>query len=174
MADFGKGRRCSRRRKECEVIRYKMAAGRLAGLLCAGLMMAAAARVAFADEIRIKMLDKSDSGALAFEPGFVKVNPGDTIVFEPTQRGGHSSVSLLVPPGAQAWSGAPDKEVRVRLDTEGVYLYECAAHKMMGMAGVIVVGKPVNLDEAKRVAKAESAKFLLNKDRLEMELGQIR
>src|SRR5574337_107370 len=94
--------------------------------------------------------------------------------YEQTQKCGHSSVSLLVPPGAQAWSGAPDKEVRVRLDTEGVYLYECAAHKMMGMAGVILVGKPVNLDEARRVAKAESAKFLLNKDRLEAELEQIK
>lgn len=150
------------------------ASGRLAGLLCAGLMMAATAQAAFADEIRIKMLDKSDSGTLAFEPGFVKVNPGDTIVFEPTQMGGHSSFSLLVPLGAQAWSGAPDKEVRVRLDKEGVYIYECAAHKMMGMAGVILVGKPVNLDEARKAAKTESAKFVLNKDRLEMELGQVK
>lgn len=150
------------------------APGRLARLLCASLMMAAAAQGTFADEIRIKMLDKSASGTLAFEPGFVKVNPGDTIVFEPTQMGGHSSVSLLVPPGAQAWSGAPDKEMRVRLDTEGVYVYACAAHKMMGMAGVILVGKPVNLDEARKTAKAESAKFLLNKDRLEMELGQVK
>jgi len=154
--------------------RYKTAAGRLPGLLCAGLTMAIAAQVAFADEIRIKMLDKSDSGTLAFEPGFVKVSPGDTIVFVPTQKGGHSAISLLVPPGAQAWAGSPDKELRVRLESEGVYLYECAAHKMMGMAGVILVGKPVNLDEAKRVAKAESRKFVLNKDRLEMELGQIR
>ncbi|MBS0554012.1 MAG: hypothetical protein JSS47_16020, partial [Proteobacteria bacterium] len=61
----------------------KNASGRLAGLLCAGLMMAAAAQGALADEIHIKMRDKSDSGTLAFGPGFVKGNPGDTIVFEP-------------------------------------------------------------------------------------------
>ena len=50
----------------------------------------------------------SDSGQLAFEPGFVKAQAGDTIVFDPTQKGGHSTYSLLVPPGAEAWFGAAD------------------------------------------------------------------
>ena len=154
--------------------RIKNVAGRLVKLLCAGLIAAAGAQAACADEIRIKMLDTSNSGPLAFEPGFVKVNAGDTIVFEPTQKGGHSAVSLLVPPGAKAWSGAADKETRVKLDTEGVYLYACAAHKMMGMVGVVLVGRPVNLEEAKKIAKEASSKFVLNKDRFEKELALIK
>jgi len=154
--------------------RTKNAASRLGKLLCAGLIAVAGAQTVQADEILIKMLDTSNSGPLAFEPGFVKVKAGDTIVFEPTQKGGHSPVSLLVPPGAQAWSGAADKETRVRLDTEGVYLYACAAHKMMGMVGVVLVGRPVNLEEAKKTAKEESSKFVLNKDRFEKELAQIK
>lgn len=157
-----------------DIDRMKCVAGRLGMLLCAGLIAAAGAQTVRADEVRIKMLDTSNSGPLAFEPGFVKVKTGDTIVFEPTQKGGHSAVSLLVPPGAQAWSGAADKETRVRLDTEGVYLYACAAHKMMGMVGVILVGEPINLEEAKKTAKETSSKFVLNKDRFEKELAQIK
>ena len=150
------------------------AAGRLGQVLCAGLIATASAQAVRADEIHIKMLDTSDSGPLMFEPGFVKVNPGDTLVFEPTQKGGHSTVSVLVPPGAQPWTGAPDKETRVKLDKEGVYLYACAAHRMMGMVGVVLVGNPVNLEEAKTIAKEESSKFVLNKDRFEKELAQIK
>ena len=152
----------------------KNPAGGLGKLACIAVIAAAAAHPAKADEIRIKMLDTGASGPLAFEPGFVQAKVGDTIVFEPTPRGGHSTVSLLVPPGAQAWSGAADKEVRVTLDAQGVYLYACSAHKMMGMVGVIQVGKPVNLDEANRVAKAESAKFVMNKDRFDKELAQVK
>lgn len=155
----------------------KMIAGmsfRLGLLLGAGLLATAFAGGARADEIHVKMLDKSSSGPLAFDPGFVRAKPGDTIVFEPAQQGGHSSVSLLVPPGAQPWTGAVDKETRVRLDTQGVYLYACAAHQMMGMVGVIQVGKPVNLDDAKKAAKSEARKFVLNRDRFDQELAQLR
>lgn len=152
----------------------KRAFVRLGLLLGAGLIATAVAQGARADEIRIKMLDKSVSGPLAFEPGFVNAKLGDTIIFEPTQSGGHSSVSLLVPPGAHSWSGAADKETRVKLDAEGVYLYACSAHKMMGMVGVVLVGKPVNLEQATETAKSESQKFVLNKDRFDKQLAQIK
>ncbi|MBK8402182.1 MAG: hypothetical protein IPL29_14315 [Propionivibrio sp.] len=83
-------------------------------------------------------------------------------------------MSLLVPPGAQAWSGVADKETRVTLSKEGVYLYACAAHKMMGMVGVIQVDNPVNLEAAKQVAVQEASKFVMNKDRFEKELAQVK
>ncbi|QCB47050.1 plastocyanin/azurin family copper-binding protein [Hydrogenophaga sp. PAMC20947] len=152
----------------------KIAAGELGRRLCIALVAVAAFQSAKADEIRIKMLDTTASGPLAFEPGFVKAKVGDTIIFEPMTKGGHSSVSLLVPAGAHAWSGAADKEMRVTLDTDGIYLYACVAHKMMGMVGVIQVGKPVNLEEANRAASMESAKFVMNKDRFEKELAQVK
>ena len=38
---------------------------------------------------------------------------------------------------------------------------------MMGMVGVIQVGKAGNLKEAQDLAKAESAKMSMNKDRFE-------
>lgn len=151
-----------------------IAAGGLARLLCMAVFAAAAAHAARADEIRIRMLDTGASGPLAFEPGFVRAQVGDTIVFEPAPGGGHSTASLLVPAGAHPWSGAPDRATRVTLDAEGVYLYACTAHKAMGMVGVIQVGKPVNWQEAVRAAKAEAAKFVMNKDRFDKELAQIQ
>lgn len=149
-------------------------AGRRAKLLCAGLLAACGAQAACAEEIHVKMLDTSGSGPLAFEPGFVKAKSGDTIIFEPTQKSGHSTVSLLVPPGAKPWSGSPDTTTRVQLDAEGVYLYACAAHKRMGMVGVILVGTPVNLAEAKKVAKETSSTFVMNKGRFDKELAEIK
>lgn len=147
---------------------------RVAQFLLAGLILALGTQTVLAEDIHIKMLDTSGSGPLAFEPGFVKAQVGDTIIFDPTQKGGHSSVSLLVPPGAQAWTGVADKETRVRLDTAGVYLYACKAHKMMGMVGVIQVGNPVNLEAAKSTATQESSRFVMNKDRFDKELAQIK
>ena len=44
---------------------------------------------------------------------------------------------------------------------------------MMGMVGVVQVGKAVNLEQAKSVAAKESARFVLNKDRFDKELAQI-
>lgn len=154
--------------------RIRSTAGQFGKLFSVGLIAAAGAQTVYAEEVHIKMLDTSSAGSLAFEPGFVTAKVGDTIVFEPVQKGGHSTFSLLVPPGAQRWSGAPDKETRVKLDTEGVYLYACAAHKMMGMVGVIQVGRPLNLAAAKKVAAQESSKFALNKDRFDKELAQIK
>lgn len=147
---------------------------RVGRFLLAGLTVTLVAQTVLAEDIHIKMLDRSGAGPLAFEPSFVKAHVGDTIIFEPTQQGGHSTESLLVPPGAQAWTGMADKETRVRLDTEGVYLYACKAHRMMGMVGVIQVGNPGNLEAAKKAAAQESSKFVMNKDRFDQELAQIQ
>ncbi|QID16930.1 pseudoazurin [Nitrogeniibacter mangrovi] len=154
--------------------RTRNAAGRLVRLLCVGTMAVAGAQAAQADDIRIRMLDTSASGPLAFQPGFVKAKVGDTVIFEPTPNGGHSSVSLLVPPGAHAWSGEADTALRVKLEAEGVYLYACAAHERMGMVGVIQVGTPVNLAAAQAMAKKTSATFVMNKDRFTQALAQVK
>jgi len=127
-----------------------------------------------AAEIQVKLIDKSATeGTLAFEPGFVRAEVNDTIVFTNVSNG-HNSHSLLVPAGAQSWQSPFDKEFRVKLETEGVYLYACDAHKRMGMVGVVQVGKAVNLDEARRKASEESSSMLMNKDRFDRALAQVQ
>lgn len=138
------------------------------------LSLVLCAASANAADIEVKMLANSQTeGILAFEPSFVKANVNDTIVFIPVDPG-HNSHSLLVPPDAQTWKGSFNKELRVKLEKEGVYLYVCDAHKNMGMVGVVQVGKAVNLEEARKKASVESATMALNKDRFAKALDQVQ
>lgn len=132
------------------------------------------AAFASATDIHIKMLNKSESeGLFVFEPAYVRANVNDTLVFIPTDIG-HNTLSLLVTSGAQSWRSPYDKEFRVKLDKEGVYLYACDAHKKMGMVGVVQVGKPGNLDEARKKAADEGAAMLMNKDRFTKALDKVQ
>jgi hypothetical protein len=53
-------------------------------------------------------------------------------------------------------------------------VYVCDPHKVMGMAGVIQVGKPVNLTDAKAQADTLSKSFVMNKDRLSGYMAQVK
>ncbi len=128
----------------------------------------------YAADHAVKMLNTGKDGSMVFEPSFVKVAVGDTVTFTPTQVGAHYSVSMLMPEGATAWRGAPDKELKVKIEKEGVYLYACEPHKVMGMVGVIQAGKPVNLAAAKVVATKEQAAFAMGKTRFDVALAQVK
>lgn len=142
--------------------------------IIAALSLVLCAISANAADIQIKMLDSSPTeGIFVFEPGFVKADINDTIVFIPTNPG-HNSRSLLVPPDAQTWKSPYNKEFRVKLEKEGVYLYVCDAHKNMGMVGVVQVGKAVNLEEARKKASEESSAMAMNKNRFAKALDQVQ
>lgn len=142
--------------------------------IVAFLSLALCAASVYAADIEIKMLDKSETeGILAFEPSFVKANVNDTLVFIPANKG-HNSRSLLVPAEAQPWKSEFDKEFRITLTKEGIYLYACDYHIKMGMVGVVQVGNAVNLEEAKKQASEESAKMAINKDRFAKALEQVQ
>lgn len=121
----------------------------------------------------VKMLNMGKEGMMAFEPAFLKANKGDTVKFVPTDMS-HDVSSSLVPKGAKSWKGGADKAVTVTLSQDGVYVYECTSHVTMGMVGVIQVGKPNNLEEAKTAAKAIATKFVTNKDRFDKYLAQVK
>lgn len=123
--------------------------------------------------IEIKMKNNGQDGVMTFEPGFVNAQVGDTVVFVPTDRA-HNSTSLLVPDGAKTWKGKMDEKLSVKLEKEGVYLFKCDPHLPMGMAGVIQVGKSVNLAAAKEKAAELTKTFAMNKDRLTKYMGQIK
>jgi pseudoazurin len=127
-----------------------------------------------AADITVKMLNTGKDGPMVFEPPFVKVAVGDTVVFVPAEKGAHYSVSLLQPAGAKPWRGTPDQELKVKVEKEGLYLYACEPHKTLGMVGVIQAGRPVNLAEAKTLAAKEQAAFALGKTRFDMALAQVK
>ncbi len=146
----------------------------LSHLAAALLASLALSNAAWAADHVVKMLNAGKDGTMVFEPSFIKVAVGDTVVFTPTEKAAHNSASLLLPAGAKPWKGAPDTEVKVKIEKEGVYLYACEPHKVMGMVGVIQAGKPVNLAEAKAGATKEQTSFAMGKDRFDKALAQVK
>lgn len=138
-----------------------------------GIALSLACAGAMAADHQVRMLNTGKDGSMVFEPGFLRVAKGDTVKFVKVDPS-HNSASVLVPAGATPWKGKPDEEISVKLDQEGVYLYVCDPHKIMGMAGVIQVGKPVNLAEAKGQAETLSKSFVMNKDRLAGYMAQVK
>ena len=122
----------------------------------------------------VKMLNTGKDGVMAFEPGFIKASVGDTINFIPTDSS-HATNSILTPNKGVTWNGQLNKKVTVTMNKEGVYIYECQPHSLMGMVGVIQVGKPHNLETAKKFAQEYSKKIVLpaNKSRLEKYLSKV-
>ena len=130
--------------------------------LVAGMLLVSGV---FAAEHQIKMLNSGKDGIMVFEPAFIQAAKGDTVKFIKTDPS-HNSSSFFTPKGASAWKGKMDEEIIVKLDVEGVYMYQCDPHKSMAMVGVIQVGKPVNLEDAKKEAATYSKTLAMNKDRL--------
>lgn len=147
---------------------------RIPALTVSLLATLALSNQAFAADHVVKMLNTGKDGTMVFEPSFIKVAVGDTVVFAPTEKAAHNSASLLLPEGAKPWKGAPDTEVKVKIEKEGVYLYACEPHKVMGMVGVIQAGKPVNLAQAKATAAKEQASFAMGKDRFDKALASVK
>ena len=113
------------------------------------------ASTAAATDYKVQMRTQgSQGGIMVFEPGYLAVQPGDTVTFEPTDPG-HNAVSVegMIPQGAQPFAGKLNEEVKVTFTQPGLYGYECTPHYPMGMVGVVVVGPkpPANLAQAQAV-----------------------
>lgn len=127
----------------------------------------------YAAEHEVKMLNSGKDGQImVFEPAALKVAVGDTVKFISKDMG-HNSVSTFTPEGAESWKGEISKEISITLNKEGIYLYTCEPHNVLGMVGVIQAGEASNKDAALKAAKELSAKFTMNKDRLEKYIAEL-
>ena len=125
-------------------------------------------------EYTVKMLNNGKEGLMVFEPSFLSIQPGDTVLFKATDVS-HNSASIqgMIPEGATAWMGAMSQDVQVTFDKEGVYVYQCTPHSMMAMVGVIKVGEPINLEQVKEKAESQKQLFVMNKERLSGYLSKL-
>ena len=123
----------------------------LAGLLLTGVAQAA--------DHQVQMLNKGEKGAMVFQPDYIEAAPGDTVTFVPTDKS-HDAESIkgMIPEGAEPFKGKMNEQVTVQVDKEGVYGVKCTPHYGMGMVALIVVGTPVNLEEAKAIKHPGKAK----------------
>jgi pseudoazurin len=91
------------------------------------LVFFVSANAAWAADHRVEMLNKDSEGRpMQFEPAFLRIEPGDTVTFVPTDKG-HNSESI-------------NEEITVTFDQEGFYAYKCLPHIGLGMVGLIQVG----------------------------------
>ena len=115
----------------------------------AGALMALAAAGAHAAEVEVKMLNKGAAGAMVFEPALVKIAPGDTVKFVPTDKSHNAeTVPEMLPAGAEPFIGKLNEQVDVTFKQNGVYGIKCKPHYGMGMVALVVVGEPTNLEAA--------------------------
>lgn len=120
-------------------------------IIGAAAVILALALPAAAADFEVHMLNKGAEGAMVFEPAFVKVAPGDTITFIPTDKGHNvETIKGMIPEGAEAFKSKINENYKVTFDKPGAYGVKCTPHVGMGMVGVVVVGDaPANLDVVK-------------------------
>ena len=114
-----------------------------------GVLMALAIAGANAAEVEVKMLNKGAAGAMVFEPALVKIAPGDTVKFLPTDKS-HNAESIpdMLPSGAEPFAGKMNEQVDVTFKEAGIYGIRCKPHYGKGMVAIVVVGAPPTHDAA--------------------------
>jgi pseudoazurin len=122
----------------------------------AAMMLAGGAQAA---EPEVLMLNKGEKGAMVFVPDMVKAAPGDTIRFVPTDKSHNAeAIKGMLPPGAEIFKSKINEDFSIKLTAEGIYGVKCTPHYGMGMVALILVGNPVNLEEARAVTHPGRAK----------------
>ena len=98
---------------------------------------------ALAQTHEVKMLTRSATAGMVYEPDYLQIAPGDTVRFIPTQSG-HNAATLpgLLPEGAQPFKGKINQEVEQTFSVPGLYGIQCIPHLAMGMVMLIQVGEP--------------------------------
>lgn len=122
---------------------------------------------------QIEMLNFKDGESMVFYPAYIKVDIGDEIHFV-AKDSGHNSISIYTPKDAKTWKGKNNKDVKVKLNKEGIYIYECSNHRIMSMIGIIQVGDAVNKDDAQKFINEYKKKLKLNKERIDTYFSKIQ
>jgi len=94
----------------------------------------------FSKTIEIEMLNRSGKNIMAFSKRVVNIDAGDKIFWKATNKG-HNVEFIKFPKGVSAFKSKLGKDTSFSFTIPGVYLYQCTPHKMMGMIGLVVVGK---------------------------------
>ncbi|WP_288948526.1 pseudoazurin [uncultured Paracoccus sp.] len=95
-----------------------------------------------AETHEVRMFNRSDRGVMVYEPSFLRIAPGDTVRFVPTQPG-HNAASIdgMIPEGAKPFKSRINEDFSVTLTVPGSYGIKCSPHFAMGMVMLIEVGE---------------------------------
>jgi len=110
-----------------------------------------------AKTVTVKMLNSGAAGAMVFEPAFVKVSPGDSVTFAPTNPSHNAeSITSMMPAGATPFKATVNQAITVKFTKPGVYGIKCAPHLGLGMVALVQVG---NASPNLAQARAEAGKL---------------
>jgi len=114
-----------------------------------------------AADITIEMLNKLEKRNMVFSQEIVKIDVGDTIFWQSTDRG--HNVEFIskggVPEGVDKFKSKVSKDTEFTFNIPGIYAYWCTPHKTMGMIGFVIVGDDLsNLESIKKVKFAGKSK----------------
>jgi pseudoazurin len=103
---------------------------------------------------------------MVFEPGFIKIAPGDTVTFVPTDKGHNvETYKGLIPDGAPEFKSKPSEQFQQKFDIAGDYVVRCTPHAPMGMVALIQVGDaPANLNAIKTASLPNMIRKRLDAD----------
>ena len=96
---------------------------------------------AIAETHEVRMLNRGAAGAMVYEPDYLRIAPGDTVRFLPTQPG-HNAASIegMLPEGAAPFKSGINKQFELTPTQPGAYGVKCSPHVAMGMVMLIEVG----------------------------------
>jgi pseudoazurin len=118
---------------------------------------------AWAENFEVQMLNRGEAGNMIFAPAFLRLAPGDTVTFIPTDRGHNAeSIPTMTPEGGTEFEGRINEEIVVTYDVAGVYGVMCKPHFAMGMVMVIAVGDATEAPETfleGRIPRGAKARF---------------
>lgn len=127
-------------------------------------ILALAATPALAANVDVQLLNKGDKGAMVFQPDLVKIAVGDTVTYQPTDKGHDvDGAAGNIPAAATPFKAPMSQGLTQTFTVPGVYVVKCDPHYAMGMVSVVVVGDDLsNLDALKTVKNPKLAQARLD------------
>jgi pseudoazurin len=123
--------------------------------LALGAALLWTAAPALAANVDVQMLNKGEKGAYVFEPDLVKVAVGDTVTFQPTDKGHNADAAAgMIPAGATPFKSELSQPFTATFTVPGVYVVKCDPHFGLGMVMVVEVG-----DDTSNLKAVEDAKY---------------
>ena len=120
---------------------------------------------AMSETINIKMLNKLGKERMVYSEKIVRINVGDEIFWESTDKG--HNVEFIkggVPEGVEIFKSKINEHVSYKFNIPGIYAYWCTPHKSLGMIGFVVVdGDKSNLEKIKQLRFFGQSKKLAKK-----------
>ncbi len=108
--------------------------------------------LSYAEDVTVEMLNKLDNEYMVFSKKIVRVDVGDNVFWQSTDKGHNVEfIKGAIPDGVEKFKSKINKDVQYKFTIPGIYAYWCTPHKSMGMIGFVIVGNDLsNLDKVSK------------------------